>query len=390
MFHNLKYIIHVIIAFLCFFFSIYLLIQSRGKRLSNILLALFLITKAVSDISGVIFHFRELKELIITNVPRLYYLGIPFEFINIPLLYLYILSLTQENFRLKKVYLLHAIPFLFFSVIIVRFLFHDVELIRTTIRSASFFNDIEWHAFNLLISLQFFSYMILSLTLVKRYRISIKNFFSNVERISLSWLNFVIWGFITYQLLVLLEYIIWSATQQSSPLLIALYIFAEIIFLIFICMIIYKALDQPEIFLTKESLVKANPENNKIKYEKNLLSEEIKEEYKKLLIKFMRTEKPYLDSTLCLDDIAQKISIPNHHLSQIINTSFKQNFFDFINTYRIEESKKLLSENDDHKKTILEVLYQSGFNSKSVFNSAFKKYTGITPTQFRRNNYPEA
>lgn len=388
MLHNLKYIIHLIIAFLCLFFSIYLLTQKKGKRLSNILLASFLITKAISETSGALFHFRELKQLIIAGTPRLYYIGIPFEFISIPLLYLYILSITQEKFRLKKKYLLHAIPFLFFLIIIIRFQLQDVEVIRETIRSASLFNDLEWHVINFLISLQFLSYMISSLTIVKKYGISIKNFFSDIARINLSWLNFVIWGFITYQLLILLEYIIWVVTQKSFPLLIAMYISAEVVFLIFICTIIYKALCQPEIFLANSGITEENVGGYKIKYEKNLLPEELKEEYKKQLVEFMQTKKPFLNPSLRLDDIAQKISVSNHHLSQTINTCFNQNFFDFINTYRIEESKRLLSENEGYKKTILEVLYQSGFNSKSVFNSVFKKYTGTTPTQFRRVNYP--
>ncbi|MCD4693709.1 MAG: helix-turn-helix domain-containing protein [Calditrichales bacterium] len=101
------------------------------------------------------------------------------------------------------------------------------------------------------------------------------------------------------------------------------------------------------------------------------------------LISFMKSEKKYLIPDLTLNELAEKVSIPPFHLSQILNTCLNQNFFDFINSYRIEESKKLLSEHSSNKKTILEIIYETGFNSKSVFNNAFKKYTGMTPSQFR-------
>ena len=100
----------------------------------------------------------------------------------------------------------------------------------------------------------------------------------------------------------------------------------------------------------------------------------------------MKNDKPFLDPALCLSDLASKLSIPPHHLSQVLNTCFNQNFFDFINSYRIKESKELLSIQAPIKKTILEIIYETGFNSKSVFNNAFKKYTGMTPSQFRKFN----
>jgi len=139
-----------------------------------------------------------------------------------------------------------------------------------------------------------------------------------------------------------------------------------------------KGLRQPVILTAYED------NQYKRKYEKTSLSEAIKETYKNKLLQYMENQKLYLDSSLCINDLAEKVSIPPHHLSQVINTCFNQNFFDFINSFRINESKRLLSEQDSVKKTILEILYATGFNSKSVFNTAFKKHTGMTPTQFKK------
>jgi AraC-like DNA-binding protein len=99
----------------------------------------------------------------------------------------------------------------------------------------------------------------------------------------------------------------------------------------------------------------------------------------------MSLQKPYLDPLLTLPVLARKAHIPPRALSQILNVELKQNFFDYINTRRIEESKRLLRENADSNRTVLEILLEVGFNSKSSFNSAFKRYTGMTPTSFIRS-----
>ena len=108
------------------------------------------------------------------------------------------------------------------------------------------------------------------------------------------------------------------------------------------------------------------------------------EEYKKQLLALFRAEKPYLDPQLSLADLSEKLSVPARHLSQVINQSFDKSFFDFINSYRIQEAQQILKESGDDKLTVLEVMYEAGFNSKSSFNTAFKKETGKTPTEFRK------
>ena len=151
------------------------------------------------------------------------------------------------------------------------------------------------------------------------------------------------------------------------------------IFLIFLSVMFQKGIKQPVIFSNINGYNNAGE-----KYKKTLLSESRKEMYRKKIEHYMESAKPYLDPSISLHELADELSIPPHHLSQVINSEFKKNFFDFINFYRINESKKILSGFDSNKKTILEILYESGFNSKSVFNSAFKKHTGLTPTQYRK------
>ena len=99
---------------------------------------------------------------------------------------------------------------------------------------------------------------------------------------------------------------------------------------------------------------------------------------------YMSEHKPYLNHLLTLDSLASQTNIQSRQLSQVINRHFEKNFFEFINSYRIEESKALLSKEENAKITMLEVMDQAGFNSKATFNTFFKKVVGMTPTQYRK------
>jgi AraC-like DNA-binding protein len=105
-----------------------------------------------------------------------------------------------------------------------------------------------------------------------------------------------------------------------------------------------------------------------------------------IVLEYVKNNKPYLDPELTLDQLASQLSIRPRALSQIINEDLGQNFYDFINRNRIEEASRLLTNPKDRKITILEVLYEVGFNSKSSFNTLFKKYTGLTPSDFKKKS----
>jgi AraC-like DNA-binding protein len=138
-------------------------------------------------------------------------------------------------------------------------------------------------------------------------------------------------------------------------------------------------LAQPEIF----SRIEEKP-----KYNSSKLTSADAEMHLTKLKSFMEQEKPYLNPALTLKELSSELSIPARHLSQIINESMQSNFYDYISKYRIEEAKSILSDQSSNK-TVLEILYEVGFNSKSSFNTAFKKYTGVTPSKFKRNSQPE-
>jgi AraC-like DNA-binding protein len=100
----------------------------------------------------------------------------------------------------------------------------------------------------------------------------------------------------------------------------------------------------------------------------------------------METDKPFIYSSLKLNQLAKMIGTTPNSLSQVINEESEQNFYDFINGYRIDEAKKMIRDPANAQVTLLSIAYDAGFNSKSAFNAAFKKYTGMTPSQFRKNS----
>jgi len=118
------------------------------------------------------------------------------------------------------------------------------------------------------------------------------------------------------------------------------------------------------------------------KYGNNRLPDFVRKSIIDRLNEYMCGEQPWLNIDLTLSDLAAAINLNPHHLSQIINSEFGKSFACFINEYRIEAARHLLSVSDN--KTVIEIAMESGFASKSSFNALFKKHTGVTPSEYRR------
>jgi AraC-like DNA-binding protein len=141
----------------------------------------------------------------------------------------------------------------------------------------------------------------------------------------------------------------------------------------FIFVIGYSGLSKPEYLYEA---------HNGAKYENSTLEETEADQYLEKLLTYMEMEEPYLDGDLKLEDLSQQLEIPRHHLSQIINQKLDKNFFEFLNSYRIEKAKKILTDPaNDYK--ILRVALEAGFNNKTTFNNAFKNEVGTTPSRYR-------
>ena len=121
---------------------------------------------------------------------------------------------------------------------------------------------------------------------------------------------------------------------------------------------------------------------SKRKYKKVLFDKEQLSEYRDQLRQLMSDKKPYLDSGLSLRHLAEMMEIPPNYLSQLLNEGFDKNFSEYINSYRLETFKSKVTDPSQQHLTILGLAYDSGFNSKTVFNTFFKKMMGKTPKAY--------
>ncbi|MCP5049084.1 MAG: helix-turn-helix domain-containing protein [bacterium] len=147
-------------------------------------------------------------------------------------------------------------------------------------------------------------------------------------------------------------------------------IIASLLFLLAVLFYIYK----------KRSSLKGKHE----KYKTSNLNPDFVEECIKKINYRMEVEKDYRDETISLQSLAEKLSIHPHQLSQILNETLDRNFFDFINYHRIEEAKRILASPGKSQYKITSLSYDVGFNTPTVFYKAFKKYTGMTPRQYKK------
>ncbi|MFT6013855.1 MAG: adenylate cyclase, partial [Chitinophagales bacterium] len=115
------------------------------------------------------------------------------------------------------------------------------------------------------------------------------------------------------------------------------------------------------------------------KYKKSLFNEDDLNQYKDRLIALMENDELYLNPELSIRMLAEYMNLPPNHTSQLLNEGFGQNFADYVNTYRLAYFKNKLENNKSQYLTLIAMAYDSGFNSKTVFNTFFKKKEGITP-----------
>ena len=139
----------------------------------------------------------------------------------------------------------------------------------------------------------------------------------------------------------------------------------------------------------KKVMTHAISDNNnytqKKRYKQSLLKKGEIDKYVKELEKIMMDSKLYLNPDLSLKDLATYLELPTNYTSQLLNQGFNRNFSEYINTYRLNEFKERVMLEENKALNIMAIAYDSGFNSKTVFNTFFKKLEGITPNTYLKS-----
>jgi AraC-like DNA-binding protein len=294
-------------------------------------------------------------------------------FLTAPALYLSILFFTTPTRIFEKKDLWHFVPFAAFLLFMTKFIitgqnwqFNEktARIVFPILRSA--------------LPLQTVLYWLFSYRRLRQHQRNLLQVTASTQRIDLSWMK----HFLEVLALVIL---VWLnlAFFNFTPL----YEATPLLYLVSIYVLAYFSLRQQEIYpFTPTQLrelepilspaVPAGAEKQK------RLSDSQVTYLKDSLERVMQDNKAFLDNELNLPGLAGKVGVSVHELSHLINEAYGENFYAFVNRYRVEEAKRLLLSEKYTHLTMLGIANQAGFNSKTTFNTAFKKATGQSPTEF--------
>jgi AraC-like DNA-binding protein len=341
----------------CLFF-----LKKKGDKIANVIFGVYLLLFAYNIFFNVLFwsnklFTRDFISLLFTNIATWILYG--------PILYLYIRrAVTKKKFRLSDI--IHFVPFLLYLINFSPYFLADIDRKMVWLKEDSWTDKVYYfspHFIKIYIGI-----MLLYFSLIIKF---LKNNLTSLN--NKRWLTWLVFSYLGY----VISFTSFFILKYYGFIEMGYDYFIGFLMIFFIGLVTFFSFMQPSVF-SGLSMDKVIPF---IKYQRTGLTKKYSLELKFKLLTYMQSDKPYLNSELRLDDLAEKLNLSRHHTSQIINEHFDSSFFDFINHYRIGEAKKLLR--NDHNLNITEVLYACGFNNRVSFYKAFKKFTGVTPTGFK-------
>jgi len=322
----------------------------------------------------------EKTEFLKTRMPLNDFLGV-IDFIIAPIFYFSVVYYIQPKRKWHLRDNFHfAFAFIMLFLLLVSFLIEIKPPTESDKKNAAVIITV----FNLIFCFQVFLYCIMAYRKIAAYQKKMFLYTSNITAINLKWLQKIV-------VCVLILTVFWLSDIMFKLAKNNLIFdnFASLIYLGGVFYMAYFSLKQKDALeLTnqeKEEIDVIVIENSNLEIKtKKLISDDDLTEMKSALILIMENKKPFLDPELSLFKLAFQMSISSHHLSYIINKGFNENFYQFINRYRIEEAKKMIRDSKMEHLSLMGIAFEVGFNSKTVFNTTFKKSTNQTPSEFKK------
>jgi len=345
-------IINSIAVFQLLFFTLFLFIKGN-KIPSTFFLKINLIFQTLSYINYLYFinGYQVLKPLLIFSIPSVY--------IWAPTFYFYIRSRLYLKFVPSLKLFIHGIPAL---LVLIYLLWVLIKTGLINEERVSFNN-----LFYISYKVQLLIYNVYTLFIIYKYQYELTFQTSASAKRKLNWLLLITYG-ITLNSVA--GFILNSLSEYKSMN------WEYFFFLIFLNIFFFKAIIQPDQFLGID--------------EKKLLSVNLDKDksvnYFRRIEEIINSNRLYLDPDLSLHNVAQAVKLSDRIVSQTIKQNVGLSLTDYINIKRIDYARGVLRSTTKSEKNVLEILYEAGFNSKSVFNTQFKKHTGQSPTDFRNMN----
>jgi AraC-like DNA-binding protein len=368
-----------------FLLSCLLIFHPKSDKTVNLFLGLYIISISLPMFMPLLQYFFSWQVISIVD---------PFIALVGPFLYLYVISF-KKIIRLRKVYP-HFL--LFLLNILVDWWFYQ-SISSKYPYTKQFSEEALNHPFFTIVVcvrlVQMTTYYFLSIKALSNYQNSIRQLFSETSRIDLKWVRWLING---YMFLIIMWGIVYFFIQKFPGYFDLLTFINSALITPYIYTITFKSISQSTLWQIQSSVNKNDveaqisgvektelqsilPEKDKIS--KPALNHSKTDEIAARVVALMEKESLYQETELTLQQLAQKLQLPAYQVSQAINEGLKKNFYDLVNGYRVEKAKRLLMNPENKKFTVLSVGFEAGFNSKTTFNTVFKKFTGLTPTDFR-------
>jgi AraC-like DNA-binding protein len=349
---------------------LFLLKKARNVR-ANRVLGIVLLLLGASFMSDVLWanHFFD-------SYPHLFEYDTPMGLCIGPLFYLYIRYQVNPKTRLRPPDLLHLLPLVLYVWLLRDFLFSSAAAKLDMINNLTIPNFL---FVQYLKKAQLLLYGLVCYRLLVRHKRVTHELLSNLENRQLQWLQHLLLG----AGVLLGVWIISNELPWAQPAL-GLTMFG------FSYWIAYHSVQQESSFahVATETVLPIIEEEPAVRYRNSTLSQEYLLHVIKKIESYMAESKPYLDGELTLTLLAGQLEINPNQLSQILNEGLGENFYRFVNRYRVEESKRLLLDPAFAHYNILGIAFQAGFSTKSTFNKTFKELTGLSPSEFVKQNRP--
>jgi len=341
-----------------------------SNRLAKGVLAIFYVCIAIDAVCTLLLwndqiHHGDLASYAVA------YLFILASLIKGSALYFYILVITRENFSLQLTDALHLIPILL-CLLLLMVLGVNTDALRFDLDEISLAFELAIHGIWYFIKIIPVIYAVAALWGLRWYRQQLRERYSSISEVPIDWLSYLVIGFLFSWVWTLAANVLGNLSSLST---------AEVVGLAnnYINFFLAIALFAYSISYVK-TLIRAGVDSQ---------STEAPDKTSELLLEKIRSgiemQKLYLNQSLTIEDFSNEINASYRDVSNTINKHFNTNFFEFINRYRVEEAKRMLADPAYDSLSILEILHESGFNSKSAFQRFFKRLTGVSPRAFRKN-----
>ncbi len=374
-------IVLLVVFYICFLFALITLFSSRKSDSTHLFLGFFLLSQAAISVYTLILYGETFHAWSVEHIPAIFATLELALWLEGPLLLLYVRSALYQQLHFKKYDLLLLLPLFIYGIALI------MVKVTSSAEQASdflFFLSSDYaQYYEHLRNIARASFGFWALVTIHGYQNHLSQAYANPESVDYTWLKLLVIGFILLKIwtegyLVVFTFV--STLLPSTTIALIDFNLLGIIEnygqLLLVSALLFFALSDPR------NILRVNSEVLESLAKKDKVTPYTQEQVERVS-KHMNKTRPYLDSHLKIDDLAQQVSLSPKLLSNLINKEFNVNFFEYVNSYRLKEVCAHLTNPDMDRQSIIDLAFIAGYNSKSSFNRLFKIATGKTPSQFR-------